>query len=51
MVETLMARRGGATSLAVATGTTSLEVWQGQPPKLRPDHLYPGIGGVLEWLG
>ena len=49
-VETLMARRGGATSLAVATGTTSLAEWERQPPRLRPHAVFPGIGGVLGWL-
>ena len=49
-VETQMALRGGATSLAVTTGTTSREQWLAQPPKLRPHHVLHGIGEILALL-
>jgi ribonucleotide monophosphatase NagD (HAD superfamily) len=49
-VETQMALRGGATSLAVTTGTTSREQWLAQPPKLRPHQVLNGIGEVLGLL-
>ena len=49
-VETQMALRGGATALAVTTGTTSREQWLQQPPKLRPHHVLDGIGEVLALL-
>lgn len=49
-VETQMALRGGATSLAVTTGTTSREQWLAQPPKLRPHQVLNGIGEVLALL-
>ncbi len=50
MVETLMARRGGATSLAVTTGTTSQEEWLRQPPARQPHQVLGSLDGVLEWL-
>jgi len=49
-VEAQMALRGGATALAVATGTTSREQWLAQPPRSRPHHVLNGIGEVLALL-
>ena len=47
VVETLMARRGGATSFAVTTGTTSLEEWQRQPALRRPHRVLADLREVL----
>src|SRR6516164_10264549 len=50
VVEVLMARRGGATALAVTTGTTPREEWQRQPRSRRPDAILNGLREVLGWL-
>jgi HAD superfamily hydrolase (TIGR01450 family) len=50
-VEVLMARRGGATALAVTTGTTQREEWQRQPRSRRPDAILTELGEVLDWVG
>jgi ribonucleotide monophosphatase NagD (HAD superfamily) len=49
-VEVLMARRGGATALAVTTGTTHREEWHRQPPARRPDVVLADLRGVLDWV-
>ena len=48
LVETLMAHRGGATSFAVTTGTTSLAEWKQQPARRRPHYV---LGDLREVLG
>ena len=50
VVEVLMARRAGATALAVTTGTTSREEWQRQPPSRRPHGILSDLRDVLEWV-
>ena len=50
IVEVLMARRGGATALAVTTGTTQREEWQRQPRSRRPDAILGELREVLDWL-
>jgi HAD superfamily hydrolase (TIGR01450 family) len=47
LVESLMARRGGATSFAVTTGTTSLAEWQQQPAARRPHYVLRDLSEVL----
>jgi 4-nitrophenyl phosphatase len=47
LVETLMARRGGATSFAVTTGTTSLAEWKRQPERRRPHYVLQDLREVL----
>ena len=47
IVETLMARRGGATALAVTTGITSREEWLRQPEKRRPHRVLTELCEVL----
>jgi HAD superfamily hydrolase (TIGR01450 family) len=47
MVEVIMARRGGATALAVTTGTTSADEWARQPPIRQPHRVLSGIGELL----
>jgi 4-nitrophenyl phosphatase len=47
VVETLMARRGGATSFAVTTGTTSLAEWKQQPVGRRPHYVLGALREVL----
>jgi 4-nitrophenyl phosphatase len=51
VVEVLMARRGGATALAVTTGTTQREEWQRQPRSRRPDAILTELREVLSFLG
>jgi HAD superfamily hydrolase (TIGR01450 family) len=51
VVEVLMARRGGATALAVTTGTTRREEWQSQPRSRRPDAILTELREVLDWVG
>jgi 4-nitrophenyl phosphatase len=51
VVEVLMARRGGATALAVTTGTTRLEEWRRQPRSRRPDAILNELREVLDFLG
>jgi 4-nitrophenyl phosphatase len=50
VVEVLMARRGGATALAVTTGTTPREEWHRQPRSRRPDAVLTDLREVLGWL-
>lgn len=47
MVEVIMARRGGATALAVTTGTTSAEEWARQPAARQPHRVLTGVGELL----
>jgi 4-nitrophenyl phosphatase len=47
VVETVMARRGGATAFGVTTGTTSLEEWARQPELRRPHRVLSGVGELL----
>ena len=50
-VEVLMARRAGATALAVTTGTTRREEWERQPRSHRPDAILADLREVLGWAG
>jgi 4-nitrophenyl phosphatase len=50
IVEILMARRGGATGLAVTTGTTRREEWQKQPRSRRPDAILTELRELLDWV-
>ena len=52
-VEMRMARRGGATGIAVCTGTTSRAEWSRQPLARRPHYVVEGVFELLErgWLG
>jgi 4-nitrophenyl phosphatase len=50
VVEILMARRGGATALAVTTGTTRREEWARQPPARRPHGVLGDLRDVLGWI-
>ena len=47
LVESLMARRGGATALAVTTGITSRDEWLRQPEKRRPHRILQELREVL----
>jgi ribonucleotide monophosphatase NagD (HAD superfamily) len=47
IVETLMARRGGATALAVTTGMTTLEDWARQPAGRRPHRVLMDLRELL----
>jgi HAD superfamily hydrolase (TIGR01450 family) len=47
LVESLMARRGGATALAVTTGMTSRDEWLSQPQKRRPHRILTDLREVL----
>ncbi len=47
IVESLMARRGGATALAVTTGTTSRDEWLRQPQQRRPHRILTDLREVL----
>lgn len=49
IVETIMARRGGATALAVTTGMTGREAWLGQPAPRRPHRILSELREVLEY--
>jgi 4-nitrophenyl phosphatase len=51
VVEVLMARRGGATALAVTTGTTHRDEWQRQPRSRRPEAILTELREVLDWVG
>lgn len=51
VAEVLMARRCGATALAVTTGTTRRDEWQSQPRSRRPDAILTELREVLEWVG
>jgi len=46
-VEIIMARRGGATALAVTTGTTTAEHWARQPETRRPHRVLTRIDELL----
>jgi 4-nitrophenyl phosphatase len=48
VVETLMARRGGATSFAVTTGTTSLAEWKQQPVGRQPHYVLGDLRELLD---
>jgi 4-nitrophenyl phosphatase len=50
LVEILMARRAGATALAVTTGTTGKEEWQRQAPARRPHGILSDLREVLDWI-
>jgi 4-nitrophenyl phosphatase len=50
IVETLMARRGGATALAVTTGMTKREDWLRQPASRRPHRVLTSLLEVLDLL-
>src|SRR5438105_15703514 len=50
MVEVLMARRGGATALAVTTGMTRREEWARQARLHRPHGILGELGEVLGWV-
>lgn len=50
LVEVLMARRGGATALAVTTGTTPREQWARQPPARQPHGILKDLRELLDWL-
>lgn len=47
IVETLMARRGGATALAVTTGMTTRDDWLRQPEQRRPHRILSELREVL----
>ncbi|MBV8854409.1 MAG: HAD hydrolase-like protein [Sinobacteraceae bacterium] len=49
-VETLMARRGGATAFAVTTGTTSLAEWRRQPKLRQPHQVLSSLSEILRWV-
>lgn len=50
IVEVTMARRGGATALAVTTGITKREEWLRQPEMRRPHQVLTELREVLEWV-
>ena len=50
LVEILMARRAGATALAVTTGTTSRKEWARQARTHRPHAILAGLREVLDWV-
>jgi phosphoglycolate phosphatase-like HAD superfamily hydrolase len=45
-----MARRGGATALAVTTGMTTRDEWLRQPGKHKPDHILANLRELLACL-
>lgn len=51
VVETIMARRGGATALGVTTGMTKLEDWLRQPANRRPHRVLTHLREVLALVG
>jgi 4-nitrophenyl phosphatase len=51
IVEVLMARRGGATALAVTTGMTQRDEWLRQPRPRRPDAILGDLRELLDFLG
>ncbi|MHB1872080.1 MAG: HAD-IIA family hydrolase [Steroidobacteraceae bacterium] len=51
IVEGLMARRGGATALAVTTGTTSRDEWLRQPERSRAHRVLTDLREVLRCIG
>jgi 4-nitrophenyl phosphatase len=50
VVEMLMAHRGGATALAVTTGTTSRHEWARQVSARRPDGVLGDLREILRWI-
>lgn len=50
LVEVVMARRGGATPLAVTTGMTSHDEWRRQPARYRPYRVLADLREVLTYL-
>jgi len=50
IVEVLMARRGGATALAVTTGTTRREEWARHALSRRPHGILSDLRDVLHWI-
>jgi 4-nitrophenyl phosphatase len=50
VVEILMARRAGATALAVTTGTTRREEWARQTHSRRPHEILSDLRDVLDWV-
>lgn len=50
IVESLMARRGGATALAVTTGTTGRDEWLRQPERSRPHRVLSDLREVLRCI-
>ena len=50
IVESLMARRAGATALAVTTGTTCREEWARQSLGRRPHAILSDLREVLDWV-
>lgn len=50
VVEGIMARRGGATALAVTTGTTTHEQWLSQPERCRPHRVLADLREVLSCI-
>ncbi len=50
VVETSMALRGGATALAVTTGTTTRAQWQALPPARQPHNVLRQLSEVLQLL-
>ena len=50
IVEGLMARRGGATALAVTTGTTGRDEWLRQPERSRPHRVLSDLREVLHCI-
>ncbi len=51
IVEIIMARRGGATALAVTTGMTKREDWLSQPEPRRPHRILGELREVLAYAG
>ncbi len=51
IVEIIMARRGGATALAVTTGMTKREEWLSQPELRRPHRILEDLRDALEYAG
>ena len=47
-VETLMARRGGATAFAVTTGVTNAKSWENQAGLRRPHYVLRGLDDLLK---
>lgn len=50
IVEIIMARRGGATALAVTTGMTKQAQWESQPELRQPHHILTDLRDVLEYV-
>jgi ribonucleotide monophosphatase NagD (HAD superfamily) len=50
IVETLMARRGGATAFGVTTGVTTMEEWMRQPPARRAHRVLGDLRDVLGYV-